>query len=680
MKGPCEAPRTRSIRTMLLTTSVPTLLALALLPAPAQETAPHAHGDPRPTHDAARFITSRTSGVELPLPDEEDAFFFVVYGDRTGGPAEGIQVLAQAVEETNLLGPDLVMTVGDLIQGYNTEAPWMEQMREFRDTMAPLRMPWFPVAGNHDVYYRAGEGGPPRPAEEHEGRYEMHFGPLWYAFRHKSAWFIVLYTDEPNPETGERNFNKPECQRMSPEQFAWLDETLKVTQDADHVFVFCHHPRWIGGHYGDDWDRVHRRLVEAGNVSAVFGGHIHRMRYDPKDGIEYFALATVGGHQEGSVPEAGFLHCFDLVTVRKERIERATLPVGVTMDPREITGEVCVEAPKLCSVEPHWRGAVALGTDGAVEQRLGFSVTNPTAAQVDLEVRFASDDPRWSFVPDHVHGRLDPSGTLRAEVLVTRAAGTLDGGLQLPTAELGFDYLTESARFAVPRRTLSIPFDLSALPLPPVPTGESVVELSGSDDDYVVVPADALALPDGPFTLEAWVRPDRLKGRQGLVCKTEGSEYGLFASDGVLTFPVHLDGKYVEPEAHEVRLRPGAWQHVAGVFDGEELRLYLDGRLVAREEGNGNRTTNGLPLVVGGDVNRQGLGTSTLDGRIDEVRLSRGAVYTGETFEPRRRLAATGDTVLLLHMDAALGPFLRGEATCGAELRGGARIKGTRSE
>ena len=78
--------------------------------------------------------------------------------------------------------------------------------------MNGLLCPWFPVAGNHDIYWR----GPDRPAEEHEQRYEQHFGPLWYAFDHKGCRFIVLYSDEGIPETGERNFSKPDCQVMSP--------------------------------------------------------------------------------------------------------------------------------------------------------------------------------------------------------------------------------------------------------------------------------------------------------------------------------------------------------------------------------------------------------------------------------------------------------------------------------
>ena len=209
--------------------------------------------------------TSRESAQVMPsVPVEEDMFTFVVFGDRTGGPAEGISVLAQAVQDTNLIEPDLVMTVGDLIQGYNTREAWVLQAAQFRSVMDELICPWFPVAGNHDVYWR-GEG---RPPEEHEGDYEAWFGPLWYAFDHKDCRFIVLYTDEGNPETGVRSFGDPDSQRMSDAQKSWLRQTLHESKDMNHVFVFCHHPRWRGGQYGDDWENVHQMFVDAGNVLA----------------------------------------------------------------------------------------------------------------------------------------------------------------------------------------------------------------------------------------------------------------------------------------------------------------------------------------------------------------------------------------------------------------------------
>ena len=45
-------------------------------------------------HDDRQVHTDRPDPRPLPLPTEEQAFSFVVYGDRTGGPAAGVEVLA----------------------------------------------------------------------------------------------------------------------------------------------------------------------------------------------------------------------------------------------------------------------------------------------------------------------------------------------------------------------------------------------------------------------------------------------------------------------------------------------------------------------------------------------------------------------------------------------------------
>lgn len=601
------------------------------------------------------FRTSRKGARAVPPTDEQDAFSFVVYGDRTGGPADGVAILADAVAETNLLGPDLVMTVGDLVQGYNQTDEWLVQMREYRGIMDRLDCRWFPVAGNHDVYWR-GEG---RPAEEHEGHYETHFGPLWYAFRHKTAWFIVLYTDEPNPATGERDFGQAECQRMSPEQYTWLADTLAHTKGAEHVFVFCHHPRWTGGRYGDDWARVHDLLVAAGNVTAVFGGHIHYMRYDPKDGIEYFALATIGGAQSGVVPDAGYLHCYDVVTVRKGGIDRITYPVGSGFDPRTITGEVSGETPRLARAAPFLHALPALRADGGVDGRWQVRISNPTGRPAEVALSPETRDGRWSISPAHVAATLAP-GEQRSFAFSAARRGALDAAFDVPQLAVTYGYSAETRMFAIPTTRHLLDLDTSALDLTlsiPAPSeGERALSLARGA--YVAFPASEVALPDGPFTVETWVRANKFASRQGLVAKTESSEYSLFANDGQPSFAVHLAGAYVTAAASGVTLARGRWHHVAGVFDGSEVRLYVDGALAARVAGSGARTTNDLPLIVGGDVSRDGTGNSTLDGALDEVRLSRGARYTGERFTPLRRHTPDDATVLLLHMDGALGPWL----------------------
>jgi hypothetical protein len=159
------------------------------------------------------------------------------------------------------------------------------------------------------------------------------------------------------------------------------------------------------------------------------------------------------------------------------------------------------------------------------------------------------------------------------------------------------------------------------------------------------------------LTLETWVRGWAPKGRQGLLCNSEGSGFAIFWSDvadgGTLPAGfVHTGVDYASAGAD----RPwdfARWTHIALTYDGARVRFFVDGRLTGDTEATGPVTPNTLPLVIGADVDAQGRAVSFWKGDLDEVRLSRGARYT-QDFEPARRLSRDSDTIVLLGFDEPL--------------------------
>lgn len=613
------------------------------------------HGDKDHGHDHGdRMMTDRQSSQVLPMTDEKDVFHFVIYGDRTGGVPEGLKVLSQAVQDTNLLDPDLVMTVGDLIQGYNETPEWLPQMERYKAIMGDLGMPWYPVAGNHDVYWR-GKG--PAPDGHHEANYEKHFGPLWYSFSHKNAGFIVLYSDEGDSATNTKNFSQGKLQTMSDRQLAFLNKALQQHESADHVFVFLHHPRWIMPNYeGGNWEVVHQALKSAGNVSAVFAGHIHHIHYGgQRDGIEYHTLATTGGHLSADIPGAGYLHHMNMVSVRQESISVSSIPVGAVLDPKEFTPEFLADVGAARSIRPRTdTPGIQLQVDGRADGELTYELSNPSKRTVSATMAVEAKS-RWMVTPDHFHADIEPGSSQTFSIRFSRNDGDSES-FQIPRLSTTLDYVGESSRIRLPVASTPVPVKLASVPANYFAGSERKCLSITGPSSAVRVESSDLKLPDSPFTVEAWLRPKNTDGYVGAVAKTESSEFAIFIDEGVPQFDVNLGGSYVTAAARDV-MTPGKWTHVAGVFDGQNVKIYVDGALAGSKAGSGKRKTNKLPLYLGADVDRRGSPTRPFIGDVDEVRISSAAVYE-DHFTPKRRLEPGEQTVLLMHCDRAVGPFL----------------------
>jgi hypothetical protein len=103
-------------------------------------------------------------------------------------------------------------------------------------------------------------------------------------------------------------------------------------------------------------------------------------------------------------------------------------------------------------------------------------------------------------------------------------------------------------------------------------------------------------------------------------------------------------------------ITPGSWHHAAGVFDGTEIRLYLDGVLQGTEAYTGTIAYTDQPIGFGWPC--WSGNCSFLDGGIDEVRITDSVKYT-TTFTPEFEHGTPSvDIVGLWHMNEGSGTTL----------------------
>ena len=257
-------------------------------------------------------------------------FRFAVLGDnRSTAPVVQPLPFKWAIEELNLLNPDFVVIVGDLIRGYTSDNELLKkEWDEFDRVVATFRMPFHLVVGNHDVW-----------DENSEQVFKDRYGKLYYSFDHKGSHFIVLDSDLTS------------CfQKIDEAQLDWLKGDLEAHKDAEHIFVFLHKPLWLKGdpkedregfpeEIADHWNQVVHPLLARYNVDAVIAGHFHYFRNDGvRDGIRYLITGGAGAPLRGERADGGYYHWIR-VDVKPEQVIFTVMPTGAIMAEADITPE-----------------------------------------------------------------------------------------------------------------------------------------------------------------------------------------------------------------------------------------------------------------------------------------------------------------------------------------------------
>ncbi len=267
--------------TLLLAVSAPKALAHD----PHDNDADHDHQGPEVT---IQVEDGKNPWTHLNFVNDPNNFQFLVVTDRTGGHRAG--VFPDAVRKINLLQPEFVVSVGDLIEGY-TEDPdrLASEWDEFIGFVEQLEMPFFYVPGNHDI-----------SNDVMTKVWNDRFGRSYYHFVYGDCLFLCLNSEDP-PST-----------QISQGQRDYIKATLDEHTDVRWTFVFLHKPMWTNPEEQqaqNGWQEVEAMLQADERPHTVFAGHYHNyMKHTRGEGerkYNYFVLATTGGGSQLRGPEYG---------------------------------------------------------------------------------------------------------------------------------------------------------------------------------------------------------------------------------------------------------------------------------------------------------------------------------------------------------------------------------------
>ncbi|WP_053219974.1 glycoside hydrolase family 2 TIM barrel-domain containing protein [Virgibacillus senegalensis] len=261
-------------------------------------------------------------------------------------------------------------------------------------------------------------------------------------------------------------------------------------------------------------------------------------------------------------------------------------------------------------------------------------------------------DNRWTDVESHMYPSVaavenyGKSGNEKPYILCeyAHAMGNSVGNLykywdvinKYPNLQGGFiwDWVDQSLREPTPVKKLIS--DQSEQPVEGRLFGDLVESQQGKAmDGFVTVPDESkLDITGNQLTLEAWVKPEETSTHSPFIAKGD-SQYALKQNGNQLEFFVYnrnLSNPWVTVSAPVPENWEGKWHHVAGVYDGQTLKIYADGDLLTEKEYDGEITSNAYAVNIG----RNAEANRTTSAVIDQVAIHNRALSAEELSTDRQ--------------------------------------------
>jgi len=137
-----------------------------------------------------------------------------------------------------------------------------------------------------------------------------------------------------------------------------------------------------------------------------------------------------------------------------------------------------------------------------------------------------------------------------------------------------------------------------------------------ADGYAAVAPDPALDITGDKLTLEAWVRPEKSNYTNPFITKSSLQYFLRQKNNDTIEFGIS-DNALIVAAAKTPADWFGEWHHVAGVYNGKELRLYVDGKCLARTRHQGTIDHASCAVFIGRDPRQR----HSLRGAIDRARI-----------------------------------------------------------
>lgn len=166
------------------------------------------------------------------------------------------------------------------------------------------------------------------------------------------------------------------------------------------------------------------------------------------------------------------------------------------------------------------------------------------------------------------------------------------------------------------------------------PIGSCIYFNGGIDDNYIDIAPSSSLRPENAITLQAWFNPDSVNVNQiesffSYTNDDSSTESGFsFAyAFGNWKFLVVTE----DMTADDINDNPGteipldSWSLVTGTYDGNMIKVFLNGELISSEAKTGNIDWAPLPSICRIGMYKDANETYELNGAVDELRIMRQA-------------------------------------------------------